>query len=81
VVPKERNINVIYNEIQWHTQGEQKDKTGHPVSRHGFAEDECYAHYDCAPDDNSNKEGEHSFLAKHGAKPDSASMLASNVTR
>lgn len=64
VVPKERNINVIDNEIQRHTQYEQKDKTAHLVSRHGSAEDEGYAHHDCAPSDNSKKDGEHSFLAK-----------------
>jgi hypothetical protein len=57
VVPKERNINVIDNEIQWNTQYEQKDKTPHLVSRHGSAEDEGYPHYDCAPSDNCNKDG------------------------
>ena len=63
-VAKERNINVIDNEIQWHTQCEQKGKTAHLVSRHGSAEDEGYPHYDCPASDNSKKEGEHSFLAK-----------------
>jgi len=57
VVPKERNINVIDNEIQWRTQCEQKDKTAHLVSRHGSAKDEGESHYDYAPSDNSNEDG------------------------
>jgi len=57
VVPKERNIYVIDNEIQRHAEYEQKDKTV-DLSRHpwqGFAEDEGCSDYDCAPSDNSNK--------------------------
>jgi hypothetical protein len=43
VVPKGRNIYVIDNEVQWHTDYEPKDKTVDLVSRHprhGSAEDE-----------------------------------------
>jgi hypothetical protein len=57
VVPKERNIHVIDNEIHRHTQYEQKDKTVHLGSRQGSAEDESYSYYDCAPSDNSSEYG------------------------
>jgi hypothetical protein len=54
VVPKQPNIDVIHNEIQWHTQYEQNDKTAHSVGHagHGFAEDEGESHEDCATRDN-----------------------------
>ena len=66
MVPKERNIYVIDNEVQRHAEYEQKGKTV-DLSRHAwqsFAEDEGSSDYDCAPSDNSNKDGQHSFLAK-----------------
>jgi hypothetical protein len=43
VVPKEQNINVIENEIQWQTEYEPEDKAVDLVSRHpyhGYVEDE-----------------------------------------
>ena len=59
VVSKERNICVIDNEVQQHAEYEQKRKTV-DLSRHpwqSFAEDEGSSDCDCAPSDNSNKDG------------------------
>jgi len=56
VVPKQPNIEVIYNEIQWHTQYEQKQKAIHPFVRYAwrcFAEDEGTSEQNCDPSDNS----------------------------
>ena len=62
VVPKSPNVYVINDEIQWHTQYEQTDKTKHLVRHlcHCFAENEGCTHQNRERSDHS-KDGVHIF--------------------